>query len=337
MRELCRAELRLPAHRLVGLDPRLAVGPLHREPVVLRRDLDPARLEVLHRVVRTPVPERELEGLEANRPAQQLVPEADAHHRALADHLAHGVDDVVERRRVPGPVGEKDEVRFPSQHRLGTRRVHGSKVNRQFRSRNCRMMLSLIPVSIPTTCGPSPSSSIGASGVTVRAKSAPSIRGSASTRSPASASDMSAGKIPPRMAPRSRMWRTRARVSIPSMPRTPQPSSQSIQPPFGARRVFGVLRLAHDHPASVDAVGLHRLRGDAVVPDQRIGEGDDLARVGGVGDRLLVAGHGGVEDHLPGDPGQARVAVQAAVEPRAVLEQHVAGAFAGLGHAGFGA
>src|SRR5436309_6993500 len=45
-----RAEVRLPAHRLVDVDPRAPVRPDHREAVVLRRDLDPSRGEVLDRV-----------------------------------------------------------------------------------------------------------------------------------------------------------------------------------------------------------------------------------------------------------------------------------------------
>ena len=36
--------------------------------------------------------------------------------------------------------------------------------------------------------------------------------------------------MPPRIAPRSRMWRTSARVSIPLIAGTPQSSSQSSQP-----------------------------------------------------------------------------------------------------------
>ena len=43
-------------------------------------------LEVLDRVVRAAVAERQLEGLEADRAAEQLVAEADARHRHLADH-----------------------------------------------------------------------------------------------------------------------------------------------------------------------------------------------------------------------------------------------------------
>ncbi len=87
-------------------------------------------------------------------------------------------------------------------------------------------------------------------------------------------------------------------------------------------RVLAVVGVAHDHRARLDAVGLHRRRADAVVADQRIGEGDDLARVAGIGDRLLVAGHRRVEDDLAQRVG--RGTAQVAFEARPVLEQDVA-------------
>ena len=98
-------------------------------------------------------------------------------------------------------------------------------------SRSWRTIESLIPVSMPTTCGPSPSKRTISGGVTSRARSAPAIEGSAAIRSRASASGTSAGKMPPRIAPRSRRWRTRARVSMPLIPGVPVMSSQSSQPP----------------------------------------------------------------------------------------------------------
>src|ERR1700761_1176667 len=42
-------EVRLPAHRLVAVDPRLAAGALDREAVVLGGDVDPPGLEGLGR------------------------------------------------------------------------------------------------------------------------------------------------------------------------------------------------------------------------------------------------------------------------------------------------
>ena len=64
--------------------------------------------------------------------------------------------------------------------------------------------------------------------------------GSAAIRSRASASLSSPGKIPPRIAPSSRMWRTSARVSTPLIPGTPFAASQSSQPapPFDASRMI---------------------------------------------------------------------------------------------------
>ena len=56
---------------------------------------------------------------QADRAAEQLVAEADAEHRPLADQLADGVDDVAERRRVAGAVGEEDEVGVLGEHLLG--------------------------------------------------------------------------------------------------------------------------------------------------------------------------------------------------------------------------
>ena len=54
------------------------------------------------------------------------------------------------------------------------------------------------------------------------------------------------------------------------------------------------------HQKSAD-VGFGRLvvfRRNAVIADKRIGHGDDLTGVGGVGEDFLVAGHTGIKDHF---------------------------------------
>ena len=79
--------------------------------------------QVLDGVVGAAVAEGQLEGLQAHRAAQQLVAEADAEHRQLADQLAHGVDDVVERRRVAGAVGQEDGVGPVGEQVLGAGRA----------------------------------------------------------------------------------------------------------------------------------------------------------------------------------------------------------------------
>src|SRR5262249_46094081 len=55
----------------------------------------------------------------------------------------------------------------------------------------------------------------------------------------------------------------------------------------------------HQHTARPGGPALpHPRAAGAVVPDHRRGEAEDLPVVGGVRDRLLVAGHPGGEDHL---------------------------------------
>ena len=70
----------------------------------------------------------------------------------------------------------------------------------------------------------------------------------------------------------------------------------ALGPPVG--RVGVVLlddEALHLHPPGFDILGIN-----AVVADQGIGHGDDLALIRGVGEDLLIAGHGGVEHHLAG-------------------------------------
>ena len=90
-----------------------------------------------------------------------------------------------------------------------------------------------MPVSIATIRGPGLSGSrmTASVGVTSRARSWPSIGGSARTRSIASPSGVPASNRPPRIAPLSRMWRTSARVSTPLSAGMPQSDSQVSQPP----------------------------------------------------------------------------------------------------------
>ena len=85
-------------------------------------------LEVLDRVVGAAVAERQLERVEPDRAAEQLVAEADSDDAAcLPTSLADGVDDVVEGGGVAGAVGEEDEVGLAGEHRLGAgRRTAGA-------------------------------------------------------------------------------------------------------------------------------------------------------------------------------------------------------------------
>ncbi len=94
-----------------------------REAVVLRRDLDRARLQILHRMIRAAVAELELERLRAAGQAEQLMAQADAEDRLLAQQAADRVDRVFERLRIAGAVGEEHAVGLLGQHLLGRRRA----------------------------------------------------------------------------------------------------------------------------------------------------------------------------------------------------------------------
>ena len=69
-------------------------------------------------MVRAAMAERELEGLQADRPAEELVAEADADDRLLADNAPNRVDDVVQRRGVAGAVRQEHQVRLVREHCL---------------------------------------------------------------------------------------------------------------------------------------------------------------------------------------------------------------------------
>src|ERR1700675_3937897 len=78
-----------------------------REAVVLRSDLDAPRAQIHHRMIRAMMPKIELVSLPAQRQPQQLMPEANAEHRLLAQNARGGSVSVRQRSRVPRSVREK--------------------------------------------------------------------------------------------------------------------------------------------------------------------------------------------------------------------------------------
>src|SRR5207342_1976797 len=80
-------------------------------------------------------------------------------------------------------------------------------------------------------------------------------------------------------------------------------------------------QLADDHAAAERPPGLEVRGRDAVVADVGVREGDDLARVAGVGDDLLVAGEHRVEHDLASRDASGRLrSDQLALEHRPVGE-----------------
>jgi hypothetical protein len=97
-----------------------------------------------------------------------------------------------------------------------------------------------------------------------------------------------------------------------------QPSVQGAPgPPVGG----GSNLLAQNQAAACGRARFDILVVGTHIPDVRESEGDDLARVGRIGEDLLVSGHRGVEAHFP--EGLAEGAEAPPPEDRAVLQdQH---------------
>ena len=80
--------------------------------VVFRGDQDPVAGAFLDRLIGPTVPELEALNFRAKSQAENLVAQADAEDRLLANEALTGRDRVVEGPRVARSVGEKDAVRL---------------------------------------------------------------------------------------------------------------------------------------------------------------------------------------------------------------------------------
>ena len=85
----------------------------HSEPVIMCGDLDLAGGEVHHRLVDAAMPVAQLEGAEAECPAEQLVAEADAEIRDAGgkDRLQE-LDLLVSCGRIAWAIGEEHPIRL---------------------------------------------------------------------------------------------------------------------------------------------------------------------------------------------------------------------------------
>ena len=77
------------------------------------------------------------------------------------------------------------------------------------------------------------------------------------------------------------------------------PLDQKLVDRFGRSPIgWDLAGFPHDEAGRLQSVGLEVVVVDPVVADQRIGQEDNLARVAGIGEDLLIAGHAGVENNL---------------------------------------
>src|SRR5262249_58850004 len=92
------------------------------EAVVLGGDLHLAGGHVLHRLVAAVMSELELVGAAAERESEDLVSEADAEHRHVAEQVGDDLSGAGHRVRVAGTVGQEHAVRTLGQDLAGGRR-----------------------------------------------------------------------------------------------------------------------------------------------------------------------------------------------------------------------
>ena len=114
LRRRRRSDRRATPRRVPGVSNGSTVGAATANPVVVGGHLDPARRQILDRLVDPRCPEPQLVGVQAQRPAQHLVAETDAEQWPVGlEDPAHHVDGV--DRRSPGPrsVGQEETVPAP--------------------------------------------------------------------------------------------------------------------------------------------------------------------------------------------------------------------------------
>src|ERR1700686_57731 len=78
--------------------------------MVVRRDLDLPRLQLLYRMIAAVVPKLQLEGLAPEGNSRQLMPQADAENRLPPHQPADRIDRIRARLRVAWTVREKNSV-----------------------------------------------------------------------------------------------------------------------------------------------------------------------------------------------------------------------------------
>ena len=308
------------------------------EAMVLRGDLDGARIELLHRMVAAAMAELQLVGLGAEREAHQLVPEADAEHRHVGvDQLLHAVDRVRDGGRIAGTVAEKDAVRLPRQH-VRRRRRRGKHADRAAVRRqpaeDVQLDAEIVGGHLQRPLGAAQRRDakaglahfIGERGLEVvrlRARhvlhevGALHVRDAASPLDQLLRIDRSGRDDAAHHAARAQLLGERAGVDVADR-------DDVVAREVVAQRALGAPVARHRRGIAHHEPGHLRLRrlvvgaGHAVIADLRRGHRDDLARVRRIGQHFLVTGHAGVEHHFAA--GFARGAGRHALEPRAVFQ-----------------
>ena len=92
---------------------------VHGKAVIMGRDLDLVGGLVQNGMISATVPEFQLVGFSAKRQPEDLMSQADAENRFLAEELSDVGRLDLERRGIARPVGEENTVGFQAEHILG--------------------------------------------------------------------------------------------------------------------------------------------------------------------------------------------------------------------------
>src|SRR5690606_23551997 len=260
----------------------------HGITVVLRRNPDTPRRALPHRVVAPAVTVEEPFRIPAQGEGQQLVSQTDAQSGDLPEERCPFRKKGCQRLGIPRSVGEEQPVRFhlPNFCRvpvIGNHR-HGKSPSTQGAEKGSPgPQIDHHDVGSPLPAG---------------------IMAGLFRRRPAH--PLQGSRIGP--IPEGRTGR--GGDHPPHQPLVPDPlhHSPGIDPhdprhsllsqPFGQGAPRAVIHLAHHHAGTKRARTFALLRIHTAIADQRIGKGDHLTRVGGIGQGFLVSGHAGGEDQL---------------------------------------
>src|SRR6185295_60793 len=74
------------------------------ESVILRRNLNPSRKQILHRVIPPVMPKRQLVSAASECEPHQLMPKANSEYRIPPDQFSYILNDISQRFRIAGAV-----------------------------------------------------------------------------------------------------------------------------------------------------------------------------------------------------------------------------------------
>ena len=259
------------------------------------------------------MPELQLVRLAAQREAEQLVSQADAEDRLLADQLANVADLRDQRLRIARAVGEKDSVGIERQHvlRAGQRRHHGDPAPRMHQPPQ-NIVLDAVIVRDHVVAGFGlPADQIGGRTLLhglgplvcfARAHTAGQIE-SGHSRNPARLFDqflpvaLHRREHAAHHAARPQVAHQRARVQI-ADDRYSRTRQEGVGRGIAAPIAGGRRKLANHQPLNVRAFGLVVRGTGSVVADLGIGQDHDLPGIRGIGEDFLISRESGIEDNF---------------------------------------